>query len=445
MAWGGTIMIIADKKLKALENVNAPIRVGVVGAGFFARGIALQFQTAAVGMRLVAVANRTPANALKLCDEVGVKDVVEVESQIVLDAAVQHGKTCVTSNPFLLCKSEEIDIIIEATGNISFGAQVALSAIKHKKHIIVNAELDATVGPILKIYADKAGVIFSDIDGDQPGVIMNLYRLLKGVGITPVLCGNIKGLHDPYRNPQTQREFANKWGQNPSMVTSFADGSKISFEQAVVANATGMKVATRGMYGPTVEMGTPIVEAIESYPEEAFSFETGIVDYVVGAEPGPGIFIVGTCDIPLQQHYMKLYKLGDGPFYCFYRPFHLCHFEVPNTVARAMLFNDATIAPKSGPQVEVVAVAKRNLKEGQKIDGVGFYMTYGVCENSEVVAREGLLPLGVAEDCVLKRDIDKDDVLSYGDVKLPEGRLIDQLITEQKNYFSQKIVAKSYA
>ncbi|MEL7834402.1 Gfo/Idh/MocA family oxidoreductase [Fodinibius sp. Rm-B-1B1-1] len=434
-----TSMIITDKKLEMLEKADTPIKVGIVGAGFFARGVALQFVSAAVGMRLVAIANRTPENAIRLCDEVGIDDVVEVESQIVLDAAIQHGKTCVTNNPFLLCKSDRIDVIIEATGNISFGAQVVLSAIEHRKHVIVNAELDGTVGPILKIYADKAGVIFTDIDGDQPGVIMNLYRFIKGVGIKPVLCGNIKGLHDPYRNPQTQKEFANKWGQNAAMVTSFADGSKISFEQAVIANATEMKVAKRGMYGPTVDAGTAITEAIKSYPDEAFTFEAGIVDYIVGAEPGPGIFIVGTCDHPLQQHYLKLYKLGDGPFYCFYTPFHLCHFEVPNTVARAMLFNDATIAPVSAPQVEVVAVAKRDLKAGQKIDGIGFYMTYGMCENSEVVTEEQLLPLGAAEDCILKRDVNKDEVLCYQDVELPEGRLIDQLLAEQRSFFSKNM------
>lgn len=428
-------MIITDKKLEALEKANSPIKVGIVGAGFFARGVALQFVSAAVGMRLVAIANRTPQHAIRLCDEVGVDDVVEVESQLVLDAVIRQGKTCVTSNPFLLCRSDEIDVIIEATGNISFGAQVVLTAIEHRKHVVVNAELDGTVGPILKVYADRAGVILSDIDGDQPGVIMNLYRFLKGVGIKPVLCGNIKGLHDPYRNPQTQEEFANKWGQNAAMVTSFADGSKISFEQAVVANATGMKVAKRGMYGPTVETGTHITKAIESYPKEAFEVESGIVDYVIGAEPGPGIFIIGTCDHPLQQHYLKLYKLGEGPFYCFYTPFHLCHFEVPNTVARAMLFNDATIAPASAPQVEVVAAAKRNLQAGQKIDGIGFYMTYGMCENSEVVAEKQLLPLGAAEDCILKRDIEKDEVLGYQDIELPEGRLIDQLLKEQRAYF----------
>ena len=145
--------------------------------------------------------------------------------------------------------------------------------------------------------------------------------------------------------------------------------------------------------------------------------------------------MIGRCDDPRQQHYLKLYKQGEGPFYCFYTPFHLCHFEVLNTVARAYLFDDATITPAGRPMVEVIAMAKKGLKAGDKIDSIGGYMTYGVCENADVVVEENLLPLGVAEGCTLKRNIAKDEALSYDDVVLPEGRLIDQLRREQFGHF----------
>ena len=137
---------------------------------------------------------------------------------------------------------------------------------------------------------------------------MNLYRFVNGIGVKPVLCGNIKGLHDPYRNPTTQQEFARRWKQQPHMVTSFADGTKISFEQAIVANATGMRVAQRGMYGPTVPTGTPIQEAAHWYPLAEMTQGPGIVDYVVGAVPSPGVFVLGTHDHPAQKHYLSLYK-----------------------------------------------------------------------------------------------------------------------------------------
>ena len=432
-------MVIVDRELQKLEMENKPIRVAMVGAGFFAQGLALQFETAAVGMRLVAISNRTLPKAIKVYEQAGVEAVTTVKNQKQLSTAIRQGNACVTSDPFLLTTSPEIDIIIEATGAVQFSAKVVLAAIQNKKHVIVSAELDGTIGPILKVFADQNGVIFSNIDGDQPGVLMNLYRFLKGIGIKPVLCGNIKGLEDPYRNPTTQQDFAQKWGQNPSMVTSFADGSKISFEQAIVANATGMKVGKRGMHGPIVPPGTPLEEAIDEYPDELLNVEGGVVDYIIGASPGPGVFIIGKHEHPLQQHYLKLYKMGNGPYYCFYRPFHLCHFEVPNTVARAVLFDDETIAPAGAPVVEVVAVAKKDLTEGQTLDGIGHYMTYGVCENAEVTYSEKLLPLGVAEGCILKRDINRDEVLTYDDVHVIDGRMIDQLRKKQNEYFEKNL------
>jgi predicted homoserine dehydrogenase-like protein len=264
---------------------------------------------------------------------------------------------------------------------------------------------------------------------------MNLYRFVQSIGVKPVLCGNIKGLQDPYRNPTTQEGFARKWGQKAHMVTSFADGTKISFEQAIVANATGMRVAKRGMFGPTVEAGTPLQEVAQLYPLEALLDGPGVVDYVVGAEPGPGVFVLGTHDHPTQQHYLNLYKLGSGPLYCFYTPYHLCHFEAPLTAARAVLFKDAAITPLAGPLVDVVATAKTDLKAGQELDGMGFYMTYGQCENSATVREQNLLPMGLAEGCRLKHDISKDHVLAFDDVIVPNGRLCDKLWAEQNEHF----------
>jgi len=429
-------MIIVDKALEKRQKEKNPIRVGMIGAGFMGRGIALQIVNAVPGMDLVAIANRSIASAVRAYREAGVDDVAFVDSLAQLEKAISDGCPAVTEDAVLLCQAGMIDAIIEVTGTVEFGAHVVLKAIEHGKHVVLmNAELDGTVGPILKRYADKANVVFSNADGDQPGVIMNLYRFVKGIGIKPVLCGNIKGLQDPYRNPTTQQDFARKWKQKPHMVTSFADGTKISFEQTIVANATGMRVAKRGMYGPTVSPGTPIKEAVHWYPLDALMEGDGIVDYVVGAEPGPGVFVLGMHDHPTQQHYFDLYKLGSGPLYCFYTPYHLCHFEVPFTVARAVLFGDATIASFDGPLVDVIATAKIDLKKDQVLDGMGYYMTYGQAENADLAFRQRLLPMGLAEGCRLKHDIPKDQVLTYDDVELPKDRLCDALRAEQDEHF----------
>jgi predicted homoserine dehydrogenase-like protein len=160
------------------------------------------------------------------------------------------------------------------------------------------------------------------------------------------------------------------------------------------------------------------------------------VDYIVGAEPGPGVFVLGTHDHPVQKHYLNLYKLGEGPLYLFYTPYHLCHFESPITAARAVLFHDAALTPIGKPFVEVITAAKTDLKAGSLIDGLGHYMTYGLCENYSTARKENLLPIGIAEGCKLKRDIPKDTCLTYDDVDPPGGRLIDKLRKEQEDYFN---------
>ncbi|WP_250124076.1 Gfo/Idh/MocA family oxidoreductase [Chroococcidiopsis sp. CCMEE 29] len=428
-------MIIVDRALAARAEAGNPVRVGMIGAGFMGRGIANQIVNSVPGMELVAIFNRNLEGAKRAYTEAGIEEVQVVKRVVDLEEAIARGQYAITDDAMLLCQAQGIDAIIEVTGTIEFGAHVVMEAIANRKHIILmNAELDGTIGPMLKVYADRAGVILSACDGDQPGVQMNLYRFVKSIGLTPLLCGNIKGLQDPYRNPTTQEGFAKRWGQKPHMVTSFADGSKISFEQAIVANATGMRVAQRGMLG--YDYTGHVDEMTQMYDVGSLKQLGGIVDYVVGAKPGPGVFVFATHDDPKQQHYLNLYKLGEGPLYSFYTPYHLCHFEVPLSVARAVLFQDAVMAPLAGPLVDVVTTAKIDLKAEETLDGIGFYMTYGQCENAEVVQAQNLLPMGLAEECRLKRDIAKDQVLTYDDVELPEGRLCDKLRAEQNAYFT---------
>ncbi|QOV22700.1 NAD(P)H-dependent oxidoreductase [Anabaenopsis elenkinii] len=434
-------MIIIDRALQARAAAGNPVKVGMIGAGFMGRGIANQIINSVPGMELVAVFSRQVDAAKRAYTEAGRENIQVVTSVTELETAIAQHKYAVTEDAELLCQAEGIDAIIEVTGAVEFGAHIVMEAIAHGKHVIMmNAELDATIGPILKVYADKAGVILSACDGDQPGVEMNLYRFVKSIGLTPLLCGNIKGLQDPYRNPTTQEAFAKRWGQKAHMVTSFADGTKISFEQAIVANATGMKVAQRGMLG--YNFTGHVDQMTKMYDVEQLKELGGIVDYVVGAQPSPGVFVFATHEDPKQRHYLDLYKLGEGPLYSFYTPYHLCHFEVPLSVARAVLFQDTVLSPLAGPVVDVITTAKINLKAGETLDGIGYYMTYGQCENSAIVQHQKLLPIGLAEGCRLKRDIYQDQVITYDDVELPQGRLCDQLRAEQNAYFaSEKVLA----
>ena len=427
-------MIIVDTALEAREKEGRPIRVALIGAGFMSHGLANHIVNTTPGMRLAGVYNRRPQRAFDLFKYAGVKDVVSPKTQKEADLAMKEGIAVATDDAFLLARSPEIDVIVDVTGSVEFGARVALEAFRHKKDVVLmNAEIDATIGPVLQTYAAKHGVILSACDGDEPGVQINLYRWVKGLGLTPRVIGNIKGLQDPYRNPTTQKGFADKWGQNPAMVTSFADGSKISFEQAIVANATGFVVRSRGM-SRGMEYKDDVMKIGRLYDIEEVRKLGGIIDYVVGT-PLTKVYVLAEHPDPKQQHYLNLYKMGDGPLYSFFTPYHLVHFEVPSAIARVVLFRDQLAKPLGGPVVEVCACAKRDLNAGETLDDYGMYMTYGEAVNADEMCREKYLPEGLVEGCVLKRDIPKDAVITYDDVSLPPGRLADQLRAEQYRMF----------
>lgn len=427
-------MILLDTALRKRQDEGRPVRVGLIGAGYMGRGIALQIVTSTCGMELTAIANRGLSGAQQAYIQAGVDNFKVAETVGELDANASRGVASITRDPSLLCRSELIDVLIEVTGTIEYAAAVVLDAVEHGKHVVLmNAELDATLGPILKVKADRAGVVLSNSDGDQPGVIMNLYRYVRAIGCRPVLAGNMKGLQDPYRTPETQKGYAEKYRQKPQMVTSFADGTKISMEMAVVANATGFRAGRRGMYGPSCKH---VNEALELFPRDQMLGD-GLVDYILGAEPAPGVFIIGYNDHPLQRQYLYYYKMGEGPFYLFYTPYHLCHLEAPLTAARAVLFHDAAVASLGGPVCDVITVAKRDLKAGDVLDGIGGFLTYGVLENSSACLAEGLLPMGLAEGCRVTQDIARDSALTYSQVELPPDRLIDRLRAEQTQYFGQ--------
>jgi len=427
-------MVIVDSALKAREHAGKPIRVAMVGAGFMGQGLTNQIVNSIPGMRMVAVQNRHPEKAVHVFRYAGKDQVVQASSQSQLERAIAERKPVVTEDPFLLARSEQVDVLVDVTGSVEFGAHVVLEAFRHGKDVVLmNAELDATIGPILQIYARQQGVIMSACEGDEPGEQINLYRWVKGLGLTPRVLGNIKGLQDPYRNPTTQRGFAERWGQNPAMVTSFADGSKISFEQTIVANATGFVVRSTGM-SRGLEYRDDIMKIGRLYDVDELRELGGIVDYVVGT-PLTKVYCLAEHPDPKQRHYLNLYKMGEGPLYSFFLPYHLVHFEVPNAIARVALFRDPVVQPLGGPVVEVCARAKGELKAGEILDDYGMYMTYGEAVNADEMCAGRYLPEGLVEGCRLKRDVPQDRIITYDDVVLPKGRLADRLRGEQYRHF----------
>jgi predicted homoserine dehydrogenase-like protein len=426
-------LIIVDTALARRLADGNPVRVAMVGAGYMARGIALQILTAMPGIRLVAVSNRTLSGALRAYRDGGVEPGGAVSTVADLERAIGENRYVVTDDPTLLCEAEQVEAVIETTGDVEFGTQVALRAIRNGKHIILlNAEVDATVGPILKVHADRAGVVYTYTDGDEPGVAMNLFRFVDSMGYKPLLIGQIKGFLNRYRNPDTQQEFAEKHQQKAAMVASFADGSKLALESAIIGNGTGFVPGVPGMYG---HQCAHVKDLLTRFNVSDFA-HGGLVDFVLGAEPHTGAFVMAYNDHPVKKKYMSYFKFGEGPLYMFYTPYHLPHMQLPHSVGRAVLFKDPTLAPMGAPVCDTMAVAKRDLKAGERLDGMGGFTCYGLIDSYDNCRLGDYLPMALSVDCRLKRDIHRDQPISYRDVDLPAGRLCDKLRGEQTAYFA---------
>jgi predicted homoserine dehydrogenase-like protein len=420
---------VIDTALREREAKDRPIRVGLVGAGAMGRAIALHLGTPVPGIRLVAIANRTATHGERAYLESGLTEWRSAASTRDAEAAIAAGYPVLTDDPSVLTACEAIDIVVEATGTIDAAAHVVLDSFEHGKHVVlVNAELDSLLGPILRRKADKAGVVLTHTDGDEPGVAMTLLRYVRSLGLRPVAAGNIKGMVDHYRTPDSQRAFAEKHDQDVKKVTSFADATKLSMETTVLANATGFHVGRRGMYGPSCEY---VRELSRLLPADQM-LSTGLVDYAVGAAPHTGAFVIVHEESPLKKVQLAYYKLGDGPFYVFYTPYHLPHIQIASTIGRAVIYRDPTVAPLDGPVCEVVTIAKRDLKGGERLDGIGGFCTYGLIDNAAGLHVKANLPIGLSEGCVLRRDVPKDQVVAFNDIDEPvRDRLVEGLWQEQ--------------
>ena len=260
---------------------------------------------------------------------------------------------------------------------------------------------------------------------------MTLLRYLRATGLRPVAAGNIKGMVDYYRTPATQKAFAEKHDQDVKKVTSFADSTKLSMETTVLSNATGFQVGRRGMYGPAC---SDVREIGDLLPAKQM-LATGLVDYALGAAPHTGAFVVVHEDSPLKRVQLAYYKLGDGPLYVFYTPFHLPHIQIGSTIGRLGIHCDPTVAPIGGPICEVVSVAKRDMKAGERLDGIGGFCTYGLIDNRASARSVAALPIGLSEGCVLLRNVAKDSVLSFEDVEGVAGGLVYELWREQNAHW----------
>ena len=401
--------------LSRLRELPQKIRVGVIGVGNIGKGIVYQAGTTP-GMDCVAIADTHLERATAWAASLGREHVV-VESAAEMHAAIRGGSLAVCADGTLVAQCELVDVLVDSSSSIRGGLEFAQAAIAHHKHVVMmNSEADLIFGPSLLAKARQAGVVYTSADGDQHTVLKRLINEIELWGFKVVLAGNMKGYLDRYSNPTSIIPEADKRFMDYKMCASYTDGTKLCIEMALTANAIGAQTAVPGMLGPQVK---DVYDVFEHFDLHAlWDGKTPLVDYVLGASPPGGVFVIGFNDHPHQMQTLGWYpcRLGPGPFYVFHRPYHLGHIEGMACIAEAFLDGSAVLQPTHGFLTNVYAYAKKDLAQGEALDGVGGYAAYGLIENCTDHQLHPGLPICLAEDVTGRRGIRKDERILFEDV-----------------------------
>ncbi len=392
---------------------STEIKIGIIGIGAMGKGLLYQ-SSITPGVRCVAVCDSVMVRCEDALKAMGIPYSVAA-GRASMEGAIRRGQVAVCEDGMWVAQCESLDVVIEASNAIGPAVEFALAALEHGKHLVLmNSEIDLMFGPLLAQVARKRQLVCTSCDGDQYGVLKHLIDDLSLWGVDLVMAGNIKGFLDRTANPTTIIPEADIRNLDYRMCTSYTDGTKLNIEMAIIANACGLVTKKNGMHGPRAKH---VQEVFRCFDLKAlWADRQPFVDYILGAEPGGGVFVIGHCDAPYQQSMLSYYKMGSGPFYLFYRPYHLCHMEAMGTVIKAVRQRQALLVPEHGFQTNVFAYAKRDLQPGETLDGIGGYSCYGLIENTDGNHEQAGLPIGLAHDVILKRKISKDHKIMLDDV-----------------------------
>lgn len=422
-------MLGLNNKLKELHEKKTGIKVSLVGAGLMGKGLVSQMMLVK-GMIPSLVVSHKISDAVEAYTLAGISrdDIIVARTLEEINVGIEKNKFVVSDVTEYATKANLIDVVVDATGVPNTGAKIAFDAILNKKHtVMLNVEADVVVGPILNKLAKSAGVVYTGTAGDEPGSVKEIVDFAEATGFEVLAVG--KGKNNPIdydATPESVKEQAMKSKLKPLRLASFIDGTNTMVEMAAMANATGFIPDVRGGHGPTTDpKGLPKIYSLKE--EGGILNKYKIVDYAHGV--APGVFVIVTTSLPQVHHEMRFLKMGDGPNYVLYRPYHLTSLETPISIARAALYKEATIAPiYDKPVAEVITMAKMDLKKGQRLDGIGEYTVIGSIDTYETAKRENLLPIGlVNENTIVKQDIKKGEFITYDMVELDKSTMIYKL------------------
>ena len=421
------------RDLKKREESGKPIRIGLVGCGEMGTDL-LTGVAHMDGIEVAAVSTRTPERVLDAAkiayDETG--HAKEVSNASEMTAAIEEGKIAATDDLDMLLKNELVDVIVDATGYPEAGAEIGYKTLQNNKHIVMmNVEADVTIGPYLKHEAEKLGLIYTLGAGDEPSSCMELIEFVSALGHNVVAAG--KGKNNPLdfdAIPDHYEEEAKKRNMNVRMLVEFIDGSKTMVEMTAIANATGLVPDCPGMHGPKADIDR-LNKVLIPEKDGGVLSKSGVVDYSIGRGVSPGVFVVAEMRHPRVWERMEDLKIGEGPYFTFHRPYHLTAMEVPLTCARVMLYGKADMVPLDRPVAEVCAVAKKDLKPGDKLDFIGLYTYRAWNMTVEDARKHQAIPCGLLEGATVTAPIKKNELITVKNAAINENQWIARLRKKQ--------------
>lgn len=409
--------------LELRERHGLPVRVGIVGAGQMGTDLLVQIALMK-GIEVVAHCDSRPERIAAACEIAGARcrRPETVATALQASQAIARGRMAAVSEPELVCRATEVDVVIDATGSPNAGAVVALTAIDAGKHIVMmNVEADVTVGSYLADQARRAGVVYTIGAGDEPSSTMELIRFVRALGYPVIAAG--KGKNNAFNvdaTPDDYRDEALRRNMNPRMLVEFVDGTKTMVEMVAIANATGLVPDVPGMHGPVAPR-----DALHRYfcprEEGGVLSRKGCVDFSLAKDVAPGVFCVAELSHPRLRERMNDLHLGEGPYYAFYRPYHLTSLEVPLSAAAAVIHGESHMHALAVPVAEVGCLAKRDLKPGDVLGRIGEYLYRGFAMTRGDARQRKALPIGLAQGAKVTRPVGKGDLITYAAVELPAG------------------------
>ena len=436
-------MLNMDQKLLKREAEGKIIRTGIVGAGQMGRGMVTQMALMK-GIMPAIVADINIDNVINAFNYAGIKqeDIAVAKTLAEANKYMEMGKYVATENSDLIAQADLVECAIDVTGVPEVGVKIATDALNNHKHVVMmDVETDVVIGSYLKKLAEKNNVIYTGSAGDEPGAVMELYCFAKAMGMQVKVMGKGKNNKlDHECNPDTVLEEATHRKMSPRMLCAFKDGTKTMVEMTAMSNATGLIPDVVGGHGPEASPADRCKELNDIFKlkkDGGILNQHGVVDFVNGI--APGVFVTVSTDNEEIAYQMQYHSMGPGPLWTLYRPYHLCNLETPLTVARAVIDGEPTIIPIDGPVSECITVAKRDLKQGEYIDGIGGYTTYGSIATSKETYEKGYVLFGlVNKKARMLKDAKKGQILTLDMVELDTSTQLYKTRQEQDAMYGLK-------